>query len=448
MSHSVSAGPGALRALLLRLHFYAGLFIGPFLFVAALTGLLYVATPQLEAFLYRGALTTDSSGPARSLTDQAEAARAYLDTPLAVSAVRPAPGPGQTTRILFSDPALGASQNRTVFVDPVTLAIRGDLTTYGTSGVLPLRIFLDDLHRNLHLGDWGRYYSELAASWLWLVTLGGVALWATAPKRTQALRAMPPAQRRRWIHGTLGVSLAVVLIFVSATGLTWSQAAGGRIDMLRQAMGWTTPSVSLAAGAAGGEHALHHAQDPALREDRLDQLDAAAAAAKAGGIDSPRFEIRLPRPGQAWMVREYDRRWPSQVDTVALDPATLAVTDRAMFASFGPVAKMIRWGIDMHMGILFGLPNQMLMAAVASGLLVMIVLGYRMWWARRPVAAPMPLIPAILALPALGRLAALAFALALGWALPVLGISLALFLLIDILRWARTPRAIIPQGEL
>ena len=38
--------------LLRRLHFYIGLFIGPFIFVAALTGTLYVATPQLENWLY------------------------------------------------------------------------------------------------------------------------------------------------------------------------------------------------------------------------------------------------------------------------------------------------------------------------------------------------------------------------------------------------------------
>lgn len=39
--------------LLRRLHFYIGLFIGPFIFVAALTGTLYVATPQLENWLYQ-----------------------------------------------------------------------------------------------------------------------------------------------------------------------------------------------------------------------------------------------------------------------------------------------------------------------------------------------------------------------------------------------------------
>lgn len=34
--------------LLRRLHFYIGLFVGPFIFFAALTGTLYVATPQLK----------------------------------------------------------------------------------------------------------------------------------------------------------------------------------------------------------------------------------------------------------------------------------------------------------------------------------------------------------------------------------------------------------------
>ncbi len=250
LPRSAAATGGALRAFILRLHFYIGLFIGPFIFVAALTGLLYVVTPQIEDRLYADALYTDTTGSARSLTDQALAACAYLETDLDVSAVRPATGEGRTTRIMFSDGALGPSENRTVFVDPVTLEIRGDMTTYGTSGILPFRITLDYLHRNMLMGDWGRYYSELAASWLWVVVLGGVVLWATGPKRRRAVRDMPPPQRRRWIHATLGMGLSVVLVFISITGLTWSQAGGQRITDLRNAIGWVTPSASTALDGA------------------------------------------------------------------------------------------------------------------------------------------------------------------------------------------------------
>ncbi len=78
---------------------------------------------------------------------------------------------------MFNQPGLGESESRAIFIDPVTLSVKGDLVAYGTSGTLPLRAAIDYLHRNLMLGDFGRYYSELAASWLWVATLGGVLLW-------------------------------------------------------------------------------------------------------------------------------------------------------------------------------------------------------------------------------------------------------------------------------
>lgn len=436
------SGRDTLRRFLVRLHFYIGVFVGPFIFVAALTGLLYVLTPQIEARLYASVLTTQSTGPAHSLADQAAAARIHIGDSLAISAVRPATAPGKTTRIMFSDPDLGESENRTVFVDPVTLAITGDLTTYGTSGILPFRTLLDGLHRNMLLGSWGRYYSELAASWLWVAVAGGVFLWATGPARRRTLTDMPPAQRRRWLHATIGVTISVVLVFISVTGLTWSQAGGARIDAMRGAFGWVTPSVSavLDANAAAPEMAHHDhgsmTSTPAMamREDRAAELDAVETAARAAGLDSPSLEIRLPKPGQAWVVREYDRSWPTQVDTVALHPDTLAVISRADFATFTLIPKLVRWGIDAHMGVLFGLPNQLLMAVVATGLLVTIAYGYRMWWTRRPAAGAPPLAAAWMALGLGGRIAWVGAALAFGWALPVLGVSLALFLAIDWLR--------------
>ncbi|MEX5270910.1 PepSY domain-containing protein, partial [Kocuria sabuli] len=45
------------RQLLLRLHFYIGVFIGPFLLVAAVSGALYALSPQLERVVHSEALT-------------------------------------------------------------------------------------------------------------------------------------------------------------------------------------------------------------------------------------------------------------------------------------------------------------------------------------------------------------------------------------------------------
>lgn len=213
--------------LIRRLHFYIGLFIGPFIFIAALTGTLYAITPQLENALYSSALTTKAMGQAAPLGAQIDAARRYAGDALRIYAVRPAPGINDTTRVQFADPHLGPSESRSVFIDPYTLNVVGDYTVYGTSGVLPLRMWLDQLHQGLLLGDPGRLYSELAASWLWVAAIGGVIVWRSSrPKRQRQKARGAQANARRW-HSALGLVLLLGLLFFSATGLTWLQWAGG-----------------------------------------------------------------------------------------------------------------------------------------------------------------------------------------------------------------------------
>jgi uncharacterized iron-regulated membrane protein len=248
----------------------------------------------------------------------------------------------------------------------------------------------------------------------------------------------------RRLHGLIGVSVSLGLIFLSVTGLTWSQWAGGRIDTLRGVLGWATPSVSLALTPGAmppvGEHAEHQHHGGiamAPQSDAAARLDEVLAVSRAAGIDSPLVEIRLPRPGTAWLVREYDRSWPTQVDTIAIDPASMQVTSRADFATFPLIAKLIRWGIDAHMGILFGVANQILMASVGLGLIGATLYGYRLWWQNRPApgALPRTLTQSWLRLSLPVRAAVVLILAGLGWALPMAGISLLAFLLLDILRW-------------
>lgn len=434
--------------LLRRLHFFIGLFVGPFIFVAALTGTLYVATPQLENLMYRQALQGEMSGERHSLAEQIAVAERALGTPLRLSAVRPALEVGETTRVMFDDPALAPSENRAIFIDPITLAIKGDMTVYGTSGILPLRQWIDYAHRSLLLGDIGRLYSELAASWMWIAALGGVALWAfTRPKR----RIKNRLQNTRRVHVTLGWCLLAGMLLFSATGLTWSQWAGGNVDKLRATFGWLTPQVNTQLHGSEAmvmdPHAEHHAhhQGMVMSESPIavDRIDAILQAAQRGGIDATHLEIRPPRSvDRAWTVTEIDRRWPTQVDAVAIDPGSLAILDYTQFADFPLMAKLTRWGVDFHMGVLFGLPNQLLLMAFGLALCVAIVMGYRLWWIKRPaqssVSPVQTLAQSWLALALPGRVLTLLLAIAFGLALPVMGASLLLFVIIDWLRWRNT----------
>ncbi|WP_148400953.1 PepSY-associated TM helix domain-containing protein [Enterobacter mori] len=430
--------------LLRRLHFYVGLFVGPFIFFAALTGTLYVATPQLENALYRHALHTNSVGELQPLAEQIAVAEKTVGSDLRLHAVRPGLAEGETTRVMFADPSLGPSEHRAIFVDPICLAVLGDMTVYGTSGILPLRQTIDYLHTSLMLGDVGRLYSELAASWMWVAALGGIALWFyTRPKR----RINNPFQNRRRVHVALGWTLLGGMLLFSATGLTWSQWAGGNVDKLRAEMNWLTPQVNTMLSGTPmvmDEHAEHRGHHggmivPEMAMD-LTQFDGVLSAARKAGIDADKLEIRpASMSDRAWTVTEIDRGWPTQVDAVAVDPNTMQVMDRTRFEDFPLMAKLTRWGVDFHMGILFGLVNQLLLVAFGLALCVLIIWGYRMWWMRRPArsaANPVQtLCQSWLALSFWGRVVTIVVSALLGLALPVMGVSLALFIFVDWLRW-------------
>ncbi|MEU0879516.1 PepSY domain-containing protein [Lentzea sp. NPDC005914] len=417
---STTAAPSrtsfAWRGLFLRLHFYAGVLVGPFVLVAALTGVLYALTPQLESWVYSDQLRVPVSSQQLPLSQQVDAALATSPGGSLV-AVRPAPEPGDTTRVLFAEKGLGESERRAVFVDPGTGRVTGDLVVYGTSGVLPLRTTLDQLHRNLMLGEPGRLYSELAASWLWVVALGGLVLWITRARNSKRIRT----------HGLIGVWVLAGALFLSATGLTWSAYAGENIGTLRQSLGWTTPQLKM---PGTGEHSEHGSSTPAAGGHG--DVDNVLGIARLAGIDAKPVEIGLPAtPGGAWKVTEIGRGWPTQVDAVAVHGDE--VVSSVKFADYPLAAKLTRWGIDAHMGVLFGWPNQLVLLLIGGGLVALVVLGYRMWWKRRPTRGfgrPTPRgqwrkAPPV-ALAGLG-----AGAVVVGWFVPLLGISLVVFLVVD-----------------
>ncbi|MDX3661218.1 PepSY-associated TM helix domain-containing protein [Streptomyces sp. ID05-26A] len=410
----------AWRGLFLRLHFYAGVLVGPFILIAALTGVLYALTPQLESWIYSDQLRVPATAPQLPLSTQVDAALSTSPQGSLV-AVRPAPEPGATTRVLFSEEGLGESERRAVFVDPGTGRVTGDLVVYGSSGVLPLRTTLDHLHRNLMLGEPGRLYSELAASWLWVVALGGLVLWVSRARKSKRIRT----------HGLIGVWVLAGALFLSATGLTWSAYAGENVAMLRTAVGWSTPTLKM---TGTGESHGDHGSVTSSSTGGHGEIDEVFGAARGAGLDAKALELSLPlETGGAWKVAEIEKGLPTQNDAVAVNGGNVVST--LNFADFPLGAKLTRWGIDAHMGVLFGWPNQLLLLLIGGGLVASVVLGYRMWWKRRPTngfGRPTPRgqwrkAPR-------GALVGLgAGALLAGWFAPLLGISLLVFLVVDVL---------------
>jgi uncharacterized iron-regulated membrane protein len=437
-----------MRALLLRLHFYTGVFLAPFLLVVALTGLAYVFTPQLDDLVYGGKLHVAAvQGQPRPLAEQITAARTAHPEGTLASVITPAE-PDDTTRIVLSVPELGDKQ-RTVFVDPYTATVRGDLTTWW--GSTPLTTWLDDLHRNLHLGETGRLYSETAASWLWVLVTGGLILWIGRARGQRAKtvrgvvfpdRTAKGVRRTRGRHAAAGVWLAFGLLFLSATGMTWSHYAGDRFGQLLDAAHAHAPDLdtALPTAPATPQTSGHHTTTTTSTDALPVTFDTVLAAARNAGLNGSLTLTPGEDATQAWSAAQGDNSWPVHYDQVAVDPATGQITAHNRWADYPLPAKLSKLGVQGHMGRLFGLANQLLLAAIAIGLTLVIIWGYRMWWQRRPTRdgqraltgrAPargtwrqLPLPALIIGIPAV---------LALGWALPVLGVTLLAFLTLDLL---------------
>ncbi|MBY8840601.1 PepSY-associated TM helix domain-containing protein [Streptomyces sp. SP2-10] len=456
-----ASGFGALMA---RLHFYAGVLVAPFLLVAAVTGLLYTFTPQLDSLVYDKELAVaHTTGSSRPLAEQVAAARAAHPKGILV-AVRPGSG-DSTTQVDFALPELGEKAH-TVYVDPYTGKVSGQLTTW--YGSTPLKTWLDDLHRNLHLGTVGRYYSEIAASWLWVLVLGGLVLWWRRQRRTRTARrlllpdlaAKKGVRRTRSRHAVTGVWLAIGLLALSATGLTWSRFAGDHFTQALDALRSHTPAVSASlSGTSGGAPGSHHHGGPADSDTAhgVDPkaIDGVLDAARREGLSGP-VTIGVPQDHTtAWTVSQTRNLWPVGRDSVAVDASTDKVIDRVDFADWPVLAKLTRWGVNAHMGTLFGLVNQIGLAVLAIGLIFMIVWGYRMWWQRRPtrsdrralLGAP-PARGAWRGIPSWTLAAGVVAVAGVGWALPLFGIPLAAFLAADIVVGAvrRRRTAMGPTG--
>ncbi|UBQ01904.1 PepSY-associated TM helix domain-containing protein [Curtobacterium sp. TXMA1] len=446
---------GWFAQLLLRLHFTAGLFVGPFVLVAALSGAVYAVAPTIEQGLYRHELTAPSTASALPLADQVAAAQRYVerhhpgDT---VAEVRPAPSPGTTTRVMFTEEGLLDSQTRAVFVDPGDAAVRGDLPVYGTSGSLPFRTWISTVHRSLFLGDVGRLYSETAASWLGIVSLAGIGLWAFRLRRARRKRDLILPDNRAtgyrrtfsW-HAATGAGVLLGALFLSATGITWSHFAGDNVTALRSALSWQAPTVDTAldgstAAASGGEHAGHHGGGSMTMGSAAttpEQFDQVLAVARDSGVHAAEVRIRPPASADtAWTVEEIKLSWPVAMNAVAVDPSTMTAVSEVTWADYPLMAKAAKLGINTHMGALFGLANQLVLLLAALGIAAMVVFGYVMWWQRRPAGARFGRAPAAGALaraPWWGTTAVVVVAVGLALLLPVVGVTLLGFLLVDAL---------------
>ena len=128
-----------------------------------------------------------------------------------------------------------------------------------------------------------------------------------------------------------------------------------------------------------------------ISTDPARQVDTVARVAREQGLTGL---INLTPPtadNGAWIAAEARESYKPHMNAVTIDAASGTVIDRVDFADWPLPAKLSEWLVNAHMGFLFGIWNQLALAAVAAGLGGITVAGVWMWFQRRGKQTRRPL---------------------------------------------------------
>lgn len=435
----------AMYRTLWRWHFYAGLFVLPFVITLSMSGVFYLFKPQIERWEERSFHSQTSTVSVAPQQQVAAALTVYEGARLLDYRLPERVGDAALIRL-----ALAPEQGiREVFV-AADGAVLGSLVPEQRLMALVKRI-----HSELLIGGkLGNWLVELAACWAIVLLASGLYLWW--PRGRGLAGTLWPrlsaGGRLFWrdLHAVTGIWVAGFALLLLLTGLPWAGVWGSAFQTLRTEMGWIQGAPAWDIGAQGQSEATAHAHHQDAPEADaggvsyssaiLDLMVSRAAAEQLAFpaiVTVPGGPGRFGQPGElVWTMRSDAQHAPhQQTIRFALDGQQQLSHER--FQDRHALDRLVGYGIAWHEGQLFGWVNQLIGVLTALGLLMLALSGFVMWRRRKPAAQLGA--PAATAVPAKMRGVT---AILLGFALflPLLALSLLLVWLLERCVLPRLPR--------
>lgn len=425
----VRASSSELYRTLWRWHFYAGLFVIPFVMVLALSGSIFLFKPQIERWeerAYQGLPLQGAVAPRL----QAEAALSAFPGSRLHSYRLPQHA-GDAAMLHLALPEQGAM--RDVFVSP-----RGEVLGSVDPDARLIAV-VRRIHGQLLLGPRGSWLVELAASWAIVMVVTGLYLWW--PRGSGPAGVLWPRRRSllRDLHAVTGFWAAGFALLLLLTALPWTDVWGSAFSTVRQHMGWVKGAQGWSIGGrdspASGLHAHHDhaAMHGSSQVHDMAMLDVLAPKARA---ESLAFPVLVLAPGASQFMAPPSPDWIVKSDSqdrtlgvsIRYDVAAGEEIAREGFADGHVIDRVVGYGISWHEGQLFGWINQLVGVLTALALSTMTLTAFLMWRRRRPAGQlGAPPLPGVGRRPAIVAVAMLVLAAVL----PLLAASLVLLWLFD-----------------
>ena len=430
-----------------RWHFYAGLFVAPFMIMLSLTGIIYLFKPQLDNLMYSDLLHVTPSHHQLSAEQLQQRVLSHFPQ-AAVSKYFPPLNAEGSAQFVVQE----AGHELNVFVDPY----RGEIL--GTQDAkFNLQAIARLIHGELMIGTIGDRLVELAAGWGIMLVVSGLYLWW--PRGNSPAGVLWPRFTRRgrvlWrdLHAVTGFWGSVFLLFMLLSGMAWTGMWGKQYAELwntfpaamwndvpksdRQAGELNTGKVQTVPWAlentpmpvSTGEHAEHmnhgnmHAA-PAAPKVSLQQV---VNIATERGIE-PGYSITQPKTADGVFTVSVFADDPRNDATLHIDQYTGKVLADVRWSDYSTVSKATELSVMLHEGKFFGWLNQLLILLVCLMILLGSISGLVIWWKRRPTGG-LGVPPLRHDLPRWKAAMVIMFGLAV--AFPLVGASLVVVYVVD-----------------
>ncbi|WP_373563688.1 PepSY-associated TM helix domain-containing protein [Vibrio sp. Y2-5] len=391
-----------------RWHFYAGLFVIPFILILSLTGLVMLFDDEIEQVRYHDLLVVTPQSQQLAVSAQIDAVQQRFPD-YAVTQFIPAPTENIANKVSIRSPE---GTNLFATVDPYSGQVLGTIDRSESWYSLA-----NGIHATLLIGDLGDYLIEIAASLGVLLLVTGLYLWWPRDNASKAgfLKLRVTQGTRvfmRDLHANLGGVLSIVLLFFLISGLSWTGIWG---KSLVQA--WNTFPTYYTWGEKPESTLTHASLNHGNEEEMPWNLELAPMPESKAAHDHSAMDMEMPEMSHGAIsvdkivtkakelgftqYRIYFPKGEKGVYTVAANTMAGDITDPrndrtshfdqytgkllvdVTWADYNLYAKAMAAGVSLHQGDLSTL-NKGLNVFFCIAFIAIAVTGVVMWWIRRP----------------------------------------------------------------
>jgi uncharacterized iron-regulated membrane protein len=354
-----------------RWHFYAALFVIPFILWQGVTGVTYLWHADISDSVWPE-LRFVKSGEVHSSLDEQLNAAIKANAGVKPKLIKISGETNRSTQFVYEHENGLSSPT---FVDPYSGKVLGSVSP---------TTWLPGLTRELH-GGWpfgklGSWWLELGACWCIVMILTGMYLWW--PRKTKGLAGflfprLRSGSRIFWkdLHAVVGIWFSFLFLAFLVTALPWTDFWGDQILKPIQRMTNQTAPAALGFG--------HHAEAESEHEGHNSiSLQHAVDIARGQGLQG-NLEIALKSGNEPITISMKHGRAANE-RTLKIDRYSGEIVANVSWKDYPILPKAISTGVDLHEGTFFGRVNQLLNTIVVLALFWLVFTGFTSWYKRRP----------------------------------------------------------------